>query len=213
MMVSARQNRNDAGKATENVPPTEKDLTMFRVQKVRAAAIGLLAAVLLAGCSAGPEAETTPGQDPADTPKTQTQPEQRQVRGVEVIDPLTVVVTPTEEDDEFFGEELVVHINDIAAPVEGECGFDEAIALSNAAIVDAHWFLDYSSVEDGIYIDDQGEHHGFLNSRGATYGQTMVTAGMAYVPSDVEDSYLASYESDPKAASAGLWATCSDFGA
>jgi len=186
---------------------------MLRVQKVRAAAIGLLAAVLLAGCSAGPEVETTPGQDPAGTPETQTQPEQRQVRGVDVIDPLTVVVTPTEEDDELFGEELVVHVNDIVAPEEGECGFEEAMALSATTIIDAHWFLDYSSVTDGIYIDDQGDHHGFLNSRSTPYGQTMVAAGMAYVPAGAEDSYLASHESDSKAAGTGLWTTCPDFGA
>lgn len=195
-------------------PPYREITTMLRVQKVRAAAIGLLAAVLLAGCAAGSEADpATSGMPTGDTQKPQTRPDQRPVRGVDVIDPVTVVVTPTDEGDDLFGEKIIVHVNDITAPAEGECGYDDAVATAAETAVDANWSIDYSSVTDGVYIDDKGEHHGVLNARVVTFSQTMVTEGMALARAGEVDSYLSNYQEKAQGASAGLWASCPGFGA
>lgn len=187
---------------------------MFRAHKLSAIAGGLLVALLLAGCSTGSEpSASTPVAPATESSDTQVWPDGRDVIGIGVIDPVTVVVTPRREDDDLFGEELTVHLNDIVAPVKGECGYDQALELATKLVVDGIWYLDYSSVDDGIYVDDKGEHHGWLNSRAATYGRQMVRAGMATAPAGDELSYLVRDQADTSSAGTGLWATCPDFGA
>jgi hypothetical protein len=182
------------------------------ITKARSAAIVILATALLAGCAAGP-ATSTDAAPETSAPTAQTKPEQRQVTGVEVLDPTTIVVTPFKDTDELFGEEFTVHINDFLTPAEGECGYDEALALADATVVDGVWFLMYTAAHDGVWIDDEGDHYGYLDSRGLSYGQTMVSAGMAYVPTDVENSPLVNVQNDARDAGTGLWASCPGFGA
>lgn len=181
--------------------------------KTRAVALGAVAIALLAGCSSSP-AEAPAATNGATPDTAQVMPETREVRAVEVLDPVTMVVTPVRESDSLYGEEFTVHIDDLEAPEEGDCGYDEASAAAASTIGQMPWFLRYDGAAKTVYVDDAGEHHGSLRQRaGASYPETMVAEGYGR-PAEGEQSELVdSAEHDAKAANAGLWATCPDFGA
>jgi len=181
--------------------------------KTRAIALGAVAIALLAGCSSSPTDAPAATND-ATPDVTQVMPETREVRAVEVLDPVTIVVTPVRESDSLYGEEFTVHIDDLDAPEDGDCGFDEASAAAVSAIGDSPWFLRYDGVTKTVYVDDAGEHHGSLRQRaGASYPETMVADGYGRPAEGEESELFDSAERDAKAANAGLWATCPDFGA
>lgn len=192
--------------------------TMNFALKTRAAAILVLATVLLAGCAEqpkdgppGPSAGTSasPSGDSA-----QTKPEQRRVKGVKVVDPTTIIVTPYAETDQLFGKKFAVHVTNITTPTKGECGYDEALALAKTTLVGNVLFLQYFSVNPtykGPWIDSKGVHHGILGSRGFSYDQTMVKAGLARVPSGATYSGLENTEKEARDQGIGLWTSCPNF--
>jgi len=184
-------------------------------QKARAATIGVIATILLAGCAAGPSSTPDSSENaPTEAPVSQTKPEPRNVRAVEVIDPMTVVVTPLDESDELFGTEFSVHVQDFVAPSEGDCGYEEALAVAKDAAVGPIWSLTYpDAVDDNVWIASDGDHFGWLNSNGNTYGQELVVAGMAFEPAGADPSYLANPQREAQNAGTGLWTSCPDFGA
>lgn len=183
---------------------------MLIARKARLAAVGVLAAIILTGCTSAPDA--APESSSAEpTMETQVQPEDRQVETVEFIDPVTVVVTPTESDDPLFGEEFTLHIVDLQTPSEGECGYDTARSYAEEAS-SGKWTVRYETEPEGVWIDADGEHYGYLGSASVPYAMRMIGEGMA-LPSA---AYATTYESSKVAAqerAAGLWSECPDFGA
>jgi len=172
-----------------------------------------LATILLAGCAAGPSSTPDSSESaPTKAPQSQTKPEPRNVRAVEVIDPMTVVVTPLDESDELFGTEFSVHVQDFVAPSEGDCGYEEALAVAEDSAVGAIYSLTYRPVDDNVWINSDGDHFGWLNSNGNTYGQKLVMAGMAFVPAGAEPTYLFNPQREAQNAGTGLWGSCPDFG-
>ena len=181
--------------------------------KTRAIALGAVAIALLAGCSSSP-AEAPAATNGATPDTAQVMPETREVRAVEVLDPVTMVVTPVCESDSLYGEEFTVHIDNLDAPEDGDCGFDEASAAAVSAIGDSPWFLRYDGEETNIHIDDDGDHYGQLRKRtGSSYHEAMIAEGYGHRIEGNELESLTVAEDEAKAADAGLWATCPDFGA
>jgi len=181
--------------------------------KTRAIALGAVAIALLAGCSSSP-AEAPAATNGATPDTAQVMPETREVRAVEVLDPVTMVVTPVRESDSLYGEEFTVHIDDLEAPEDGDCGFDEASAAAVSAIGDSPWFLRYDGATKTVYVDDAGEHHGSLRQRTtAGYNETMIADGYGHPIESNDRESLATAASAAQSSNAGLWASCPDFGA
>lgn len=181
--------------------------------KTRAITLGAVAIALLAGCSSSP-AETPAATTGATPDVAQVMPETREVRAVQVLDPVTIVVTPVRESDSLYGEEFTVHIDDLEAPEDGDCGFDEASAAAVSTIGELPWFLRYDGVAKTVYVDDAGEHHGSLQQRAnAGYVQTMITEGFGRPIESNDRELLATAASGAQSSNAGLWAMCPDFGA
>ena len=148
-----------------------------------------IAIALLVGCSSaqtsspnsGPTSPASPSPSPSPTATIPlSEPDQRPVEVVSVIDPLTLVVTPTRDSDELYGTEFTVHINDIVAPASTECGYEETLTFAQELVPEWGWSLQYGTVTDDIWIDENGEHYGFLSSNRLTYGQNLVRAGLAH---------------------------------
>lgn len=188
-------------------------------QKTHAAALVVLAVILLAGCTAAPSADanaTGNGAPPSasagqgSTP-TPTVPDQRLVRTVKVIDPVTVIMTPFNKTDSLYGKDFTVHINDIVAPAKGECGYDQSLAFAKKTLPGVAWSLEYDTVTNGVYIKG-GNHYGWL---GATvpYGLKMIVAGMAHLTTNPKAQFFSSQAAQAKAGSVGLWGSCPGFGA
>ncbi|WP_311245322.1 MULTISPECIES: hypothetical protein [unclassified Microbacterium] len=184
---------------------------MFLARKARLVAVGVLAALILTGCTSAPSEPAAPSSEPSEA--AQTRPENRSVTVVEVTDLSTLVVTPSEESDELFGEEFTVHLSDIEGPAEGECGFDEAVAHAEENLFGGPRKIMYESEPaGGEWIDAAGDHYGFLGGAGLPYAQRMIVDGMALTT----DAWSGSYEGNQSTAQAnntGLWAQCPDFGA
>lgn len=179
---------------------------MLLARKARLAAVGALAAIILTGCANAPADTAEPSA--ATTAEVQTKPDDRRVTIVEVIDPVTLVVTPSKTDDALYGEEFTMHVTDIEAPAAGDCGFEEAVRYAEEALVGPRT-LAYARVEP--WIDDDGDHYGII-SASLPYAQAMIVAGMA-TPTE---AWRASYETNQLLAQEdgrGLWALCPDFGA
>lgn len=181
---------------------------MHHAQKARLAVIGALAAILLTGCAANADAPSQPATASTAAAGPQTQPEARRVHTQKVIDPVTVVVTPIDESDSLYGSDFTVHVDNITTPEKGACGYDDALTLAKHTLEGEGFVLKYDTVEDGRYIDGD-DHYGRLDSLRRSYGQTMVSAGMATVPAT---SSLSRAQDDAKAAGTGLWASCPSFG-
>jgi uncharacterized protein YceK len=176
----------------------------------------VLATTLLAGCSAVAPTTGASGDGATQVPATaiaQTEPDQRRVTVIKVIDPTTLVVTPLDPDDSLYKKRFTAHLNNFLTPTKGECGYDEALTFTKNTLVNTVWILDYSSVKDGVWIDVKGEHHGFLNTIAvATYGDRVLSAGFAYVAPDGAN-YMLDDQKKARDAQVGLWATCPGFGA
>lgn len=181
--------------------------------KTRAIALGAVAIALLAGCSSSP-AEAPAAANDATPDVAQVMPETREVRAVQVLDPVTIVVTPVRESDSLYGEEFTVHIDNFESPKDGDCGLEEASSAAVSAVGESPWFLRYDGVETDTYIDGEGHDYGQLHKRtSARYNAAMISTGYGH---PIEGNTLESLnvaEDEAKAANAGLWATCPDFGA
>jgi hypothetical protein len=188
---------------------------MKLAQKASLAALSGIVVVMLAGCVSGPSEGSQAAADSGTTsaaPTTQTQPEQRRVRALKVIDPVTIIMTPADKTDTLYGKDFTVHVNDILTPAKGQCGYDQALALANSTLIGTGWVLQYGTVTDGVYIDSDGDHHGYLDSNRLPYGKVMLNAGMAYVPDNEKAQFNAGAQQDAKAAGTGLWTSCPGFG-
>ena len=196
---------------------------MNRARTIKTAITTTIAITLLVGCSSAQP--STPNSDLVGATSTSTSPSpsptatiplsepgQRPVEVVSVIDPLTLVVTPTRDSDELYGTEFTVHINDIVAPASTECGYEETLTFAQELVPEWGWSLQYGTVTDDIWIDENGEHYGFLSSNRLTYGQNLVRAGLAHLPKDDESSYMDNLQREAQAAGVGHWTTCPGFG-
>lgn len=170
-----------------------------------------LTGILLTGCAT---ADTGTTADPAPSATAeQAMPEQRQVEAVEVIDPVTIVVTPLKDTDSLYGAEFTVHLTDLIAPVKGECGYAEALAYAEDTAVGNVYFLRYSPDDKGAWIDAAGDHYGSFGNRGEGYASGVVRDGFALDgPDGTTTDGLASTEFDAKNSQVGLWVTCPEFG-
>lgn len=184
----------------------------FSRKTAYAAVVAGLVAALLAGCS-GTADKPSNGVASSSAAVVNSKPDTRQVRALEVIDPLTVVVTPVAVSDKLYGTNFTVHIDEIVTPSKGECGYDQAFALAKSTLPGHVWFLKYDHVTDGVYIDGNGDHHGELDSRGTPYDLTMIGDGMAHLPKGDASPTLTGPEQDAKTAGRGLWTSCDGFGA
>jgi hypothetical protein len=127
---------------------------------------------------------------------------------------VTIIVTPVRVSDSLYGEELTVHIDDLVAPEDGDCGFNEGSAAAVSTIGDSPWFLRYDGATKTVYVDDAGEHYGSLRKRaGAGYPETMVVAGYGRPIASNDHELLDTAASEAQSSNARLWATCPDFGA
>jgi hypothetical protein len=184
--------------------------------KARVAIIAALATALLTGCSTADAGVTADPAPEATAEQAQTQPEDRWVTVVTVVDPTTVVVTPVDNDDSLYGTNFTVQLNDVTTVSKGECGYEETLARATHTLTEQPWSLDYDSVEDDVWIDAAGKHHGYFNSIGALYGQIMAHDGFAYLTATQADGYLGSRQEEVQKAQdagRGLWASCPGFGA
>ena len=185
-------------------------------QKAHAAIIGGLAVILLAGCV--PIASSTAASGAAQTPAStsvstkQKEPAPQFVQAVKVTDPDTIVVALVHSNGTF-GRTFVLHENTIVAPAKGDCGYDKALAFAEQTLVGNRWWGKYDTVTNGIYVDSHGAHYGYLASTNSSYGQIMVTAGMAVTPTNDGTSHLSGFQQTAKSNKTGLWAICPSFGA
>lgn len=196
------------------IPPRESP-RMSLPQKLRAATVGLLAIALLAGCSAKvdtPRSGTPEPSEPAVTSFTPDPDAYEEVRGVKLIDPLNVVVTPIDEDHEAFGEEILVRSKRIVVPAEGECGYEQTLASARELIEGETWVIDYTTVKDGVYFDTDGALLASLAFGATGYEHALVRDGMAAVTDEAQSGRLGSVMETAKGSGVGLWATCPDFG-
>ena len=192
---------------------SQEDTTIINTaHKARAAALGAVAIALLAGCSSSP-AEAPAATNGAAVDIAQMMPEPRTVRAVEVLDPDTIVVAPTKDSDELFGTEFTVHVDNLDAPEDGECGFEEATAAATSVIRDGKWFLRYDGVDKTVHVDANDEHHGSITSLTVDYNSAMISSGYGHPIEGNEYSSLDDDDAHAEASNVGLWAACADFGA
>lgn len=191
---------------------------MNLARRTIAAVVGTALITVLTGCAGAAEPAYENGAPVAASssasPSTQTRPEQRKVRALEVIDPLTVKVTPFEKTDTLYGKKFIVHVGDILTPKKGECGYEEALALAEGTLLGNIWILQYDADTNGTtWIDSRGDHYGYLDSNRLPYGQIMSEKGMAVNNSAVKDnrSHL-NQQAQAQADGTGLWSTCPGFG-
>lgn len=186
---------------------------MLSPRKTRLAIVGVAAALILSGCSTAPSASSEPSDAPPTSREVQTMPDDRQVTVVEVLDPVTMIVTPVKADDELYGEEFIVHESTMLAPLEGECGYDEALTHAKESLLEGSRFVTYPrEPAGGEWIDADGEHYAYIQGSDMPYAQRMIIDGMA-VPTE---AWTLSFERSQHAAQTsgtGLWAICPDFGA
>lgn len=182
-------------------------------QKARVATIAVLATVLLAGCAT---AEAVPDATPSPSATTDaSQPEngedsfakatktaQMSVQVIDVIDPRTFTVGPTDYDREKSGFSGTVTVtipeeSPLVTPAEGECGYDESLAFAQQYFAEkpGDAFLDAGSLGSEMYPIES------------------INAGFAYVAADPNDnSDYAQSSRDAQLTGTGLWATCPGFG-
>lgn len=179
----------------------------------RAASLTTLAVLLLAGCASTPAEEFANGAPVDAKAVAQVEPDVRKVKVVEMDSPLSIIVTPAEDDDARFGEELTVAITDIAVPAKGDCGYGEVTALAAETLTPGStWFLRYNASSDADAdkrVTKDGHHDGSLNSHGGGYEDVMVGAGMAYL---LDGDAPREAQNEAKEAGRGLWGSCPDFG-
>jgi len=180
------------------------------------------ASIFLAGCSTSesPRASQETATPPATTTATSTPtPSQDDalaealmgemgVTVLEVVDPRTFRVEPDPNEQEtngLSGEATITmrESSDIVTPLEGECGYTEALAFAKQYFTDNP---ENAYVLEGNFETDE-------------YYDAAIESGFAFFDYDTEaqyagaqDLWLAAQE-EAKAAGTGLYALCSDFGA
>jgi hypothetical protein len=179
-------------------------------QKARSASIGVLEALLLAGCattapntqeSLSESSPSTSGEQsatasPEDTFATQVETGDLSITVLEVIDSKTFVVGPLASDSDLAGRAIVEVRPDssVSFPAEGACGYDEAAAFAT------NYFAENP---ENAYVTG-----GYFGSD--DYFGDVVLAGFAFQPGGT-GSY-AILQEDAQRAGSGLWASCPDFG-
>lgn len=189
----------------------------IRSKTTMMAAMAAMALLALTGCApatsgANPTETQAPSASADPTSGASTAPETRQITVVKVIDVATFVVTPYSEDDEFYGEELTMHVEGIAGPAEGECGFAETIDVVTTRFpANVGTSIKYDEELDGGWIDDKGEHHGDLvGNSGTSYAMAILDAGFAY-PTVENERYDTTLPHMQKTG-VGLHGLCPGFG-
>lgn len=190
---------------------------MLSTRLATAITVAGLAIAALAGCSSTstPRAESSTTKTPADgSAVVRTEPEQRQVTIVKLVDPSTVIATPVKSSDDLYGDRFVVHIDQITTPASNACGYDQALEFAKSHIdAGTTWSLQYPTLPSSVYIDAKGEHHGSLRNMSGGYDESAVTAGVATTNANTSQTFLQTEQDDAKANKTGLWGTCPDFGA
>lgn len=125
-------------------------------------------------------------------------------------------MTPSRETDSLYGAEFIVHTVEFAVPVDDECGAEAVQAQAEEIVEGRDWYLLYNGENKEAWIDEKGDHHGYLGSQSGSYGQEMMKIGFAHLDADAvpgNAGYLKGLEADTQAAGKGLWTTCPGFGA
>lgn len=190
---------------------------MLSARLATAAAVAGLTAALLAGCSSAKhsDAAATPtAGGGAASVAVHTEPDYRQIQVVKFLSPTEVEVTPVSSSDSLYGKDFTLRMDAITTPAQDTCGHEESVAFAQKlAGPEAYWTVDYSSVQDDVYVDDEGVHHGLLTSNRGDYAEQMLDAGMARLTGSAPFDYLATAQDEAKASKTGLWGTCPDFSA
>lgn len=194
------------------------------------AALVAIGGVLLTGCgssdSSSNQADSTPadiGVSPAASQNMD--PDMRNVSMLRVIDGNTLVVTPVEESDPRFGQEITMDLVNTKAPSEGECGFEESKEhltkqfksnFGKGEITDAsrEFAMDYTTADDSVPTSEDGHQIANIQWRSGDVRYEMLNTGMAtYVDGGSGSNHnLQAGAEQAKAAGKGLWSTCPGFG-
>lgn len=176
-----------------------------------------LTAILLTGCSSshsstdGSSESASDQTSPAAT-KVLREHDKQTIRVVKLLSPTSVLATPTEKTDAEYGETFTVDLVDLVAPTEGTCGYDASLAEAADLMSEVKtWLIRYPNDAQTLAVDEDGVHHAYFDSLGATYAENMISTGMARASDyNTGDS---SFQDAAKSQNAGLWASCPDFAA
>lgn len=186
---------------------------MQTTKTIAAAAAGLATLALLAGCATSMPHKATPngGTDSTAKAAAQTEPQPIYVAVTKVIDPVTLKVKPSEGAAKGF----IVDVNDIEAPTQGQCGYDQAMLHAKRYLDGKTFQLGYSHNDDGVYIGKDGHHHASLTTGHGldSYGNEMLREGLATIPDRPDETgFSDDRQAGARDAKIGLWASCPDFG-